>query len=113
MTQEGIASAIGIGKLSSWHARRNSIDSNTSELSYASGSELSFPPLGSDNRDSVSEGYPSLDAEIIKSVQAILPIDQRGNVRRVLSNLHRRISTARADVEDLVALSGIVFHLHL
>lgn len=89
-------------KPKSWHVRRHSGDSDASEVSFASGSELSFATVG-DGRDQVSEGIPSLDGEILKALQALLPIDQRGNVRRVLATLQRRVTRARADMEDLAA----------
>ncbi|KAI5055829.1 hypothetical protein GOP47_0029350 [Adiantum capillus-veneris] len=89
-------------KLGTWHVRRHSLDSDASEASFASGSELSFTTVG-DGRDQVSEGILGFDGEILKAVQALLPIDHRGNVRRVLATLQRRVTTARTDMEDLVA----------
>eukprot|EP00250_Pteridium_aquilinum_P028072 c36541_g1_i1 orf=124-1926(+) len=96
------SNALARERPSSWHVRRHSIDSDASEASFVSGSELSYATMG-DSRDQVSEGISSLDAEIVKAIQAILPIDQRGNVRRVLATLQRRVTRARADMEDLAA----------
>lgn len=84
-----------------WHGRRHSADSISSEFSSTSGSEFSFAATG-DGRET-SEGLPIFDEEILKAVQALLPIDQRGNIRRVLGILHRRLTTAKADMEDMVA----------
>lgn len=87
-------------KPGAWHVRRHSLDSDASEGSFASGSDLSFATVG----DQAShEGILSFNGEILKAVQALLPIDQRGNVRRVLATLQRRVTRARTDMEDLVA----------
>ncbi|MCO5570850.1 hypothetical protein L7F22_024578 [Adiantum nelumboides] len=89
-------------KPGAWHTRRHSLDSDASEASFASGTEVSFTTVG-DARDQPFEGILGFDGDILRAVQAILPIDQRGNVRRVLATLQRRVTTARTDVEDLVA----------
>ncbi|KAH7302379.1 hypothetical protein KP509_23G069700 [Ceratopteris richardii] len=91
------------GRPGVWHVQGHLIDSDAaSETSFVSGSELSCSVIG-DGRDQASEGVSSFDGEILKAVQALLPIDHRGNVRRVLTSLQSRVSRARTDMEDLVA----------
>lgn len=97
-----------------WHGRRPSSDSIASEVSSARGSELSFLPGGegsveglpwehTNNSNQSSGTLSAFDTESLKGIQASLPIDQRRNVVRVLTNLQRRLGTAKADMEDLIA----------
>lgn len=97
-------------KVTIGHERRLSTESIASEISSARGSDFSFAATGdghSENsqwdilENSRSQNLTSFDAEMLKGVQAALPMDQRGNVRRLLANLNRRMTMARADMEDL------------
>lgn len=102
VTGEFVSANLVREKPKSWHVRKHSADSDISEVSFFSGSDLSFATVG-DGKDQVSEGIFSLNGEIVKALQALLPIDQRGNVRRIMSTLQRRVAKARADMEDLAA----------
>ena len=94
-----------------WHGRRPSIESIGSEMSSARGSDFSLAATG----DGISEGshwdifnnnssqnLESFNADILKGVQVSMPLDQRGNVRRLLVNLQRRLNTSKVDMEDLI-----------
>ncbi|KAI5084426.1 hypothetical protein GOP47_0000595 [Adiantum capillus-veneris] len=103
-----VSSVVEEGR--SGHERKLSIESIASEMSSARGSDISFAATGdghSENsqwdilENSRSQNLNSFDAEMLKGVQAALPMDQRGNVRRLLANLNRRMINARADMEDL------------
>ncbi|KAH7441052.1 hypothetical protein KP509_03G023200 [Ceratopteris richardii] len=99
-----------VGEGGSSHERRHSSESIVSEVSSARGSDFSFAATNdghSENSqwDSVEssriQSLISVNPEILKGVQATLPMDQRGNVRRLLANLNRRMIMAKADMEDL------------
>eukprot|EP01018_Ginkgo_biloba_P015535 Gb_30818 [translate_table: standard] len=100
-------------ELQSWHGRKPSLESIGSEISSVRESEISN--VGTFN--SVSDGPVWLgggmenttddlgisDLHFLKDVQAVLPLHQRGKVKRVLMTFQRRLITAKADMEDLIA----------
>lgn len=45
----------------------------------------------------------SIDSHFPKDVQAVLPLHERGKMKRVLITLQRRLITAKTDMEDLIA----------
>ncbi|MCO5610962.1 hypothetical protein L7F22_065209 [Adiantum nelumboides] len=103
-----VSSVVEEGR--SGHERKLSTESIASEMSSARASDLSFAATGdghSENsqwdilENSRIQNLTAFDAEMLKGVQAALPMDQRGNVRRLLANLNRRMTMARADMEDL------------
>eukprot|EP00250_Pteridium_aquilinum_P024759 c2955_g1_i1 orf=732-2870(-) len=100
----------GLEEGRSGHGRTPSVDSIGSEVSSIRGSDISFAAMGDgqsensqwDNLESSrNQHLESFNTEMLKGVQASLPIDQRGNVRRLLANLHRRMIMAKADMEDM------------
>lgn len=104
--------SLDMEKLGPRHRRRTSQESLFSEMSSAPGSELSRgvstdvtlenPLWGLSGGD--PSGDPSLtDAESLKGVGLLLPVDQRTKVRRVMATLQRRLVAAKTDMEDLLA----------
>ncbi|KAG0604689.1 hypothetical protein M758_9G000400 [Ceratodon purpureus] len=94
------------------HRRRTSQESLFSEMSSVMGSELSRgisldvphenPFWGLSGGD--PSGDPSLtDAESLRGVGLVLPVDQRSKVRRVMATLQRRLVAAKTDMKDLLA----------
>ena len=105
-------SGFDVEKLEPRHRRRTSQESLFSEMSSVMGSELSRGvPMDVPHENPVwglSGGDPSgdpsfTDAESLKGVRLVLPVDQRSKVRRVMATLQRRILTAKTDMEDLLA----------
>ena len=103
---------LGVGKLGPRHRRRASQESIFSEMSSVMGSELSrgismdVPlenPLWGSSGGDPSGDHSLTDAESLKGVGLILPLDQRSKVRRVMATLQRRLVAAKTDMEDLLA----------
>jgi hypothetical protein len=93
------------------HHRRPSVESIGSEVSSARGSDFSFAATVDGNSESSqwdifnhssSQSLENVNADLLKGVHMTLPLDQRGNVRRLLINLQRRLSTSKLDMEDLI-----------
>lgn len=101
-----------VEKLGPRHRRRASQESSFSEMSSVMGSELSRgvsmdvshenPLWGLSGGDPTVD--PSLtDAESLKGVGLVLPVDQRSKLKRVMTTLQRRLVAAKVDMEDLLA----------
>lgn len=97
----------------SCHGRKPSHDSIGSETSSIRGSEISNVGTVSSFIDGLAsfhggmdhgiDNLGSIDSHFPKDVQAVLPLHERGKMKRVLITLQRRLITAKTDMEDLIA----------
>jgi len=97
----------------SWHGRKPSHDSIGSETSSIRGSEISNVGTVTSFIDGLVsfhggmehgiDDLASIDSHFPKDVQAVLPLHERGKMKRVLITLQRRLITAKTDMEDLIA----------
>lgn len=97
----------------SCHGRKPSHDSIGSETSSIRGSEISNAGTVSSFIDGLAsfhggmehgiDNLGSIDSHFPKDVQAVLPLHERGKMKRVLITLQRRLITAKTDMEDLIA----------
>ncbi|KAH9310771.1 hypothetical protein KI387_025806, partial [Taxus chinensis] len=97
----------------SWHERKFSLDSNGSEASSIRGSEISNVGTFTSVTDGLvsfhggvehgTDDLSSIDLNFPNDVQAVLPLHERGKMKRVLNILQRQLVTAKTDMEDLIA----------
>ncbi|PKU74445.1 PX domain-containing protein EREL1 isoform X1 [Dendrobium catenatum] len=99
----------------SCHSRRLSSDSIGSDASSIWANDLSMPGVTSlvwDGSIVLSDGVviPSTmeapsnaETQLANDVQILLPVDQQHKLNRVLLTMQRRLSTARTDMDDIIA----------
>ncbi|KAJ7549375.1 hypothetical protein O6H91_07G051200 [Diphasiastrum complanatum] len=95
-----------------WHHRRPSTDSVISDMSLAMESDRSAPisveggAEGSlmvvGNMERLMESLPNFDPDFLKGIGVVLPMDQRGKVKKIVSALTRRFNVAKSDMEELL-----------
>ncbi|KAL3691953.1 hypothetical protein R1sor_005604 [Riccia sorocarpa] len=93
----------------SWHRRKASQESSISEIESVRGSQPSVALSVTEPVEGTLWGLGAMEESAIeteamlKGVGVVLPSDQRGRVRRVLSVLQRRLTAAKSDMENLIA----------
>ncbi|XP_077221858.1 phox (PX) domain-containing protein [Tasmannia lanceolata] len=99
----------------SGHARRLSTESGGSDVSSIRGSEVSNTvatnSLGDGTVDLPGDGgaqtamgfFGNRELQFPSDGLAVLPLDQRHKMNRVLTTMQRRLGTAKTDMEDLIA----------
>ncbi|CAM6111144.1 unnamed protein product [Calypogeia fissa] len=101
--------AFSAESVTSWHRRKGSHESLASDVESVRGSEQSVGPSLDGQMEAsgwsvatMDEGLLETEA-VLKGVGVGLPMDQRSKVRRVLLMMQRKLSGAKADIEDLNA----------
>lgn len=87
------------------HVRKMSSESVGSDVSSGRSSERSNTriPNSCDHLIDLPGSSDAVGLHILNNVEFVLPVDQRNKMNRVLATMQRRLTTARTDMEDLIA----------
>ncbi|KAK7261946.1 hypothetical protein RIF29_28270 [Crotalaria pallida] len=85
------------------HAKRLSVESIGSDLSSLRNSETSYNSAATSSIQDDSHDLRSHEPSRNSNLSMTFPLDERHKLNRILNTQHQRLTTAKIDVEDLIA----------